>query len=194
MDIESEDDGDIDEEGYSSFSELDSESDDEPRLPVSRVLPTKDVFQEETAFDDEDNVEDELNRLNRRKRSNIVTREYPNLLKLSPDAKDPIDLNWQKRPTRTPYQLWKKQESGSRFISFTPNTPPEEMFFKFWNEPSDVVLKGMNERSAEIFAKKPRKQQPEQYSKDDLLAFAAAWLLMDCTPLRQRRQFWRKYK
>lgn len=83
MDFESEDDTDVDENGYSSFSELDSQSDDEP---IGIAATQKDVFlDEETAFDDESNVEVEVNRLNK-KWSNVVTREYKNLLQLSSDA------------------------------------------------------------------------------------------------------------
>lgn len=197
MDIESENNDDIDEEGYSSFSELDEDSESETEnQPTNSVTQKtlKDVFQEEaTAFDDEDNVETEINRLNKKK-SNVVTRNYPNLLPLSKNAKDPIELNWQKRPTRMPTQLPAHAKKGSRFISFTPSTSPEDMFLRFWEEPSDVILKGINERSKEVFEKVPRTKNPETYSKEDLLAFVAAWLLMDCTPFRQRRQFWNKFK
>lgn len=106
---------------------------------------------------------------------------------------------WQKRPTRIPTQLSPSEKKGSRFISFTPATPPEEMFLKFWNEPSEVILKGINERSTELFQKQQTKEMrerknPELYTKNDLLAFVAAWFFMDCTPLRQRKQFWRKFR
>lgn len=147
---------------------------------------------EDEAYDDEENVTAEVDRLDKN-RSKEVTRFFPNLLPLCPNAIDPNELIWQKRPTRQPKILTQEEKRGSRFIHFTPSTTPLEMFSELWKEPAEVLLVGINQRSKELFEQGKRKK-PEQYTKEDLLAFAAAWLFMDCTPLRQRRYFWRKYR
>lgn len=142
------------------------------------------------AYDDEINVEEEVTRLESTK-SLSVTREYPDLIKLHPDALDAKDLVWVKRPTRKPQKLSPELSEGSKFINFSENSTPIEMFIEYWNKPLEVVLKGMNDKSKELFEEgKLKCKNLEEYTREDILAFTAAWLIMDCTPYRNRKEFW----
>lgn len=172
-----------------TLTDQDGESFDTDCESIEYVKPLAPKQMTDT-FDDEENVEEEVGRLDSSK-SCKVTREYPDLIKLHPEALDAKDLEWVKRPTRKPIKLPPELSEGSRFLNFTENSNVIDMFLEYYDEPLEIVLSAMNDKNKEMFEQGDTEQTIcETFSKHDLLAFTAAWLFMDCTPYRNRKEFW----
>lgn len=149
---------------YESYSELSGSSDSSVYEPstsskqhVSKKKQQKsgktkqrkpkpvDVFlsgESEVEFvDEEDNVLNDFEKINKNV-NKPVTRFYPDLIELSNEAEDPIDLEWQKRPTRVPQKLPAEKRCGSKFINYTPKTHPVQMFLEMWRKAGEIALAG----------------------------------------------------